>query len=153
MIFLLLHPLNYLHAWNVLIGILFLKASIVDFPKKMKMISGVLGLSPHRHRSCDALTAHACAGKWLLDGAPTLRLTNPSLIHCPSNKLLTVSTFTPTHLRYLSWSPLWINLTIYWTRLVVLIVLTKNKKQTKTLAAKMKVLAWGMGKAAMKRNV
>lgn len=62
----------------------------------MKIISGVLGLSSHRHRSCDALTANASAGKWLPDGAPSLRLTNPNFIHYPSDKLLTVSTFTPT---------------------------------------------------------
>lgn len=45
MIFLFLHSLNYLHAPNILIGILFLKASAADFHKEMKMIGGVVCLS------------------------------------------------------------------------------------------------------------
>lgn len=86
MIALFLHPLNYLHVPNVLIGILFFKASIVGFHKEMRMVGGVLCLSSSQvDKSYNVLTAHHLCWKAMPcsaspDGGPPLRLTKLNLI-------------------------------------------------------------------------
>lgn len=146
MIFLFLHPLNYLHAPNVLIGIPFLKANSW-FPQGNENAGGVVltGTGILRHALCPPplLRSDAVLSiTWWGSHVKTYKI-QFNLINYPSDNSLAASFFTPLHLRDLLQSL--INKYVWFVILMIL---------TKTTGFKDEVLGVRNGrKAGMKMNV